>query len=132
MSPSSSPRRPRPRPRRAARIDAEWEPLPVRRRPRHRARRRTPRLPGARPTATSTARTGSARATSDDGWAAADVVVEGTYEVPYQEHAYLQPEAGLGYVDDEGRVTVVVAGQWAHEDRQQIAHALACRSSRSA
>ncbi|MGH9139382.1 MAG: xanthine dehydrogenase family protein molybdopterin-binding subunit, partial [Acidimicrobiales bacterium] len=60
----------------------------------------------------------------DAGWAAADVIVDGIYTVPYQEHAYLQPEAGLAYVDDEGRVTVVVAGQWAHEDREQIAHAL--------
>lgn len=58
------------------------------------------------------------------GWAAAAVVVEGTYEVPYQEHAYLQPEAGLAYVDDEGRITVEVAGQWTHEDQEQIAHAL--------
>ena len=58
------------------------------------------------------------------GWADADVVVESTYELPYQEHAYLQPEAGLAYIDDEGRVTVEVAGQWAHEDREQIAHAL--------
>jgi CO/xanthine dehydrogenase Mo-binding subunit len=58
------------------------------------------------------------------GWAAAEVTIEGTYELPYQEHAYLQPEAGLAYLDDEGRVTVEVAGQWAHEDREQIAHAL--------
>ncbi len=58
------------------------------------------------------------------GWAAADVVVESTYEFPYQEHAYLQPEAGLAYIDSEGRVTVEVAGQWAHEDQEQIAHAL--------
>jgi len=56
--------------------------------------------------------------------AAADVVVEGEYHTPVQEHAYLQPEAGVGYIDDEGRVTVEVAGQWVHEDRQQIAHAL--------
>lgn len=60
----------------------------------------------------------------DDGWAAAVAVVEATYEIPYQEHAYLQPEAGLAYVDDEGRVTVEVAGQWTHEDQEQIAHAL--------
>ncbi|MCB0969518.1 MAG: molybdopterin-dependent oxidoreductase, partial [Ilumatobacter sp.] len=60
----------------------------------------------------------------DAGWAQAAAVVEATYEVPYQEHAYLQPEAGLSYVDDEGRVTVEVAGQWTHEDREQIAHAL--------
>jgi CO/xanthine dehydrogenase Mo-binding subunit len=60
----------------------------------------------------------------DAGWEAADVVVEGEYRTPAQEHAYLQPEAGLSYIDDQGRVTVVVAGQWTWEDRQQIAHAL--------
>ena len=58
------------------------------------------------------------------GWADADVVVESTYEFPYQEHAYLQPEAGLAYIDGDGRVTVEAAGQWTHEDREQIAHAL--------
>ena len=58
------------------------------------------------------------------GWAAADVIVEGEYHTPVQEHAYLQPEAGLSYVDAEGRVTVVVAGQWTWEDQHQIAHAL--------
>ncbi|MBN2392441.1 MAG: molybdopterin-dependent oxidoreductase, partial [Anaerolineae bacterium] len=55
----------------------------------------------------------------------ADVVIEAEYEIPGQEHAYLQPEAGLSYIDEEGRVTVLVAGQWTHEDQAQIAHALA-------
>ena len=36
----------------------------------------------------------------------------------------MQPEAGLAYIDEEGRVTVQVAGQWTHEDQEQIAHAL--------
>ena len=58
------------------------------------------------------------------GWAAAEVVVEGEYETTWQEHAYLQPEAGLAYMDEEDRVTVVVAGQWTHEDQEQIYHAL--------
>jgi len=58
------------------------------------------------------------------GWALADVVVEGTYTLPHQEHAYLQPEAGVSYIDDEGRVTVEIAGQWIHGDREQMAHAL--------
>ena len=58
------------------------------------------------------------------GWADAEVTVEATYEFGYQEHAYLQPEAGLAYIDDEGRVTVEAAGQWTHEDQEQIAHAL--------
>jgi CO/xanthine dehydrogenase Mo-binding subunit len=58
------------------------------------------------------------------GFAQADVVIEHEYRTPAQEHAYLQPEAGLGFIDDEGRVTVQVAGQWTHEDQEQIAHAL--------
>jgi CO/xanthine dehydrogenase Mo-binding subunit len=54
----------------------------------------------------------------------ADVVVEAEYEIPGQEHAYLQPESGLAYRDEEGRICIVVAGQWAHEDQAQVAHAL--------
>lgn len=53
-----------------------------------------------------------------------DVIVEGEYHTPVQEHAYLQPEAGVGYIDPQGRITVVVAGQWTHEDQEQVAHAL--------
>jgi CO/xanthine dehydrogenase Mo-binding subunit len=60
----------------------------------------------------------------DEAIKGADVVIEGTYHTPVQEHAYLQPEAGLAYIDEEDRVTVVVAGQWTHEDQEQIAHAL--------
>ncbi|HZQ07883.1 MAG TPA: xanthine dehydrogenase family protein molybdopterin-binding subunit [Anaerolineae bacterium] len=60
----------------------------------------------------------------DKAFAEADVIVKDTYHTPMQEHAYLQPEAGIGYIDDEGRVTVLVAGQWTWEDQHQIAHAL--------
>jgi CO/xanthine dehydrogenase Mo-binding subunit len=64
------------------------------------------------------------RGDMEAAWAQADVIVEGEYDTGYQEHAYLQPEAGLGYIDAEGRVTVIVAGQWVHEDQEQISHAL--------
>lgn len=57
-------------------------------------------------------------------FARADVIIEGEYHTPAQEHAFLQPEAGVGYIDEQGRVTVVVGGQWAHEDQEQICHAL--------
>ena len=60
----------------------------------------------------------------EQGFADADVIVEHTYEVPYQEHAYLQPEAATAWIDEAGRVTVEVAGQWTHEDQAQVAHAL--------
>jgi len=60
----------------------------------------------------------------EEAFAQADVIVEGEYRTPVQEHAYLQPEAGLSYLDEEGRITVACGGQWTHEDRHQVAHAL--------
>jgi CO/xanthine dehydrogenase Mo-binding subunit len=58
------------------------------------------------------------------GFAEADVIVEDDYFTPLTEHAFLQPEAGIGYIDDQGHITVHSTGQWAHDDRHQIAHAL--------
>ncbi len=60
----------------------------------------------------------------EEGFAQADVIVESEYRTPVQEHAYLQPEAGLAYIDDEGRITIECGGQWTHEDQHQVAHAL--------
>jgi CO/xanthine dehydrogenase Mo-binding subunit len=60
----------------------------------------------------------------EDAFKDADVIIEGEYHTPVQEHAYLQPEAGICYIDEEGRITVVVGGQWVHEDQEQIAHSL--------
>ena len=59
-----------------------------------------------------------------EGLQSADVVIEGTYQLPHQEHAYLQVEAATAWVDEERRVTIETGGQWIHEDQEQIAHAL--------
>jgi CO/xanthine dehydrogenase Mo-binding subunit len=58
------------------------------------------------------------------GFRAADVVLDGVFATTWQEHAFLQPEAGVAYVDDSGRVVIETAGQWLHEDRKQIAQML--------
>ncbi|MBW6472394.1 MAG: molybdopterin-dependent oxidoreductase [Anaerolineaceae bacterium] len=60
----------------------------------------------------------------EQGFKDSDVIVEGVYQTPMQEHAYLQPEAGVSYIDDNNRITMVVGGQWVHEDQEQIAHSL--------
>ena len=57
-------------------------------------------------------------------FAEADVVLEDTFSTSWQEHAFLQPEAGIAYIDEQGRVVVETAGQWLHEDRRQIARIL--------
>jgi CO/xanthine dehydrogenase Mo-binding subunit len=58
------------------------------------------------------------------GFAQADVIVEGYYTTHCVEHAYMQPDAALGYIDDQGRVTVISSCQWPHDDLHQIAHML--------
>ena len=60
----------------------------------------------------------------ETGFAACDVIVEARLQTPFQEHAYLQPEAGVAYIDDDGRVTVMAAGQWLKEEQEQVAHSL--------
>ncbi|MDP9365950.1 MAG: xanthine dehydrogenase family protein molybdopterin-binding subunit [Chloroflexota bacterium] len=55
------------------------------------------------------------------GFAEADVVLDGEFSTSWQEHAFLQPEAGIAFIDEQQRVVVETAGQWLHEDRRQIA-----------
>ena len=38
------------------------------------------------------------------GFKQCDVIVECEYHTPRQEHLFLAPESGLGYIDEEGRV----------------------------
>jgi CO/xanthine dehydrogenase Mo-binding subunit len=61
---------------------------------------------------------------TEKGFAQADVIVQGEMATPFVEHAYMQPEAGLGYIDDERRITVIAASQWPHDDLHQIARML--------
>jgi CO/xanthine dehydrogenase Mo-binding subunit len=60
----------------------------------------------------------------ESSWTQAAVIVAGEYHTPSQEHLFLQTEAGLAYIDEEGRVTVAAGGQWTAEDQHQISHAL--------
>jgi CO/xanthine dehydrogenase Mo-binding subunit len=58
---------------------------------------------------------------AESALAQADVVLDGAFETSWQDHAFLQPEAGIAFVDEQGRVVIETAGQWLHEDRRQIA-----------
>ena len=55
---------------------------------------------------------------------AADVVVDGTYEVGMQDQAFLGPESGLAVPDGAGGVELHIATQWLHVDRDQVAASL--------
>lgn len=59
-----------------------------------------------------------------DPTATGDVVVEGTYTTGMQDQAPLGTEAGIAVPRPGGGVHVVVATQWLHVDREQIAASL--------
>lgn len=65
------------------------------------------------------------RIISGDPDVVGDVIVEGTYDIGMQDQAFLGLEAALAYPDPGGAgVELVVATQWLHEDRKQIADCL--------
>ncbi len=45
------------------------------------------------------------------GFEQADRIVENSFRVPYQEHAYLEPEAGVAWTDERGVITIRVSTQ---------------------
>jgi selenium-dependent xanthine dehydrogenase len=65
---------------------------------------------------------GFAEAQANSRW---HVVVEREYRTPTQEHAFMEPEAGVATIDDGGKITVYVGSQIPFDDRRQIAASLA-------
>lgn len=61
----------------------------------------------------------------EKGFAQSDLVVEQDYETQAIEHAYLEPEAGLGYVDADGVVTIVSPSQNITHHRHMLAKIIA-------
>ncbi len=61
----------------------------------------------------------------DQGFAESDLVVEETYSTQQIEHAYLEPEAGLAYVDHDGVVTIVSPDQNITHHRHMLARIIA-------
>jgi len=60
----------------------------------------------------------------DAGFAASHVIVEGHFETPFVEHAYLEPESGLAYWDGDV-LNLMVPTQFPFELRGQLAKVLA-------
>ncbi len=58
------------------------------------------------------------------GFRKSAVVVEGFYQVPMIDHAFLETEAGVSYYDQDGLLTVESCGQYVFRDQTQIARAL--------
>lgn len=60
----------------------------------------------------------------ENGFKEAKYVVENLYNTPMVEHAFLQPEAAVSKIDENGVVEVYVATQYPHYDREEVARCL--------
>lgn len=47
----------------------------------------------------------------EQGFSEADAIVENTYRVPFVDHAYLEPESGVAWMDESGVITIRVSTQ---------------------
>lgn len=57
----------------------------------------------------------------EKGFSEADLIIEQTYQTQAVEHAYLEPEAGLAYVDADGVLTVLSPSQNISHHRHMLA-----------
>lgn len=64
------------------------------------------------------------------GFAEAAEVVENVYETPFNDHAYIEPEAGVAWPDATGKIVIRLATQNPHENQAQIAEALGISQER--
>jgi len=65
----------------------------------------------------------------DRGFREADVIVENEYQTQFQEHAHIEPESGVAWIDDDGVLNLRVATQ-VIEQYREIAHILGIPESK--
>lgn len=53
-----------------------------------------------------------------------DVVIEGTFTVPIQVHAFLETENGVAWQEEDGKIVIIVSTQAPFRDRWEVSHAL--------
>ncbi len=64
------------------------------------------------------------RGDTEAGFREADVVIEETYTTTWIDHAYMEPDAGIGYIDERERMTIVCPTQNVHYDQKEVASVL--------
>lgn len=60
----------------------------------------------------------------EEGFKACDVVVENDYKTSMVDHAFLQLESGLAYLEEDGTIVICAATQYPHFDQIEVADAL--------
>jgi CO/xanthine dehydrogenase Mo-binding subunit len=105
-------------------IQVEFEDLPAVFHPEEALREDAPKIhPKGNLLFTRKIRKGSVK----DAFERCQAVVERTYRTSSVEHAYLEPDAGVGYVDEEGTLVIYASTQNPHYDYKEVVGLLGLR-----
>jgi len=102
-------------------IEAEYDLQPVISDP---VQARQPEVPALHPKGNLLKHIKVRKGDVEQGFAAADVILEHTYHTAATDHAFLEPECSIARLTPEGRMEIYVGSQIPYQDRQQVALAL--------
>jgi len=102
-------------------VDVEYEPLPVVTDPIEAMKNEAPKVHSQ---GNILRHASFKRGNVEQAFRDAAVVVENTFHTGRQMHMYLEPEAGVGLLDDKGNVVLYSGGQSPYRDQMQISRAL--------
>ncbi len=60
----------------------------------------------------------------EKGFEESDIIVERNYKTTWLDHAFLETEAGFGYIDKKGRIIIISSTQNVHYKRKEISRIL--------
>ena len=102
-------------------IEVKYEPLPVIDDPEQALLPSAPRL---HPDGNILHQASYQKGNVKEAFQTCDVIVEETYELPRQMHAYMETEGGVIVPEKDGRITLYVGTQHGYKDRFQLARIL--------
>lgn len=108
-------------------IEVEYEPLPVIDDP---EKALLPSAPRLHPDGNILHQASYQKGDVEEAFRTCDCIVEETYELPRQMHAYMETEGGVIVPEKDGRITVYVGTQHGYKDRFQLARILAIPESK--
>ncbi len=102
-------------------IEAEYEPLPV---VSSAVQARQPETRSVHPNGNLLKHIKVRKGDMEQGFAAAEVVLEHTFNTPIHDHAFMEPECSIARITPAGRIEIYVGSQIPYQDREQVARAM--------
>jgi CO/xanthine dehydrogenase Mo-binding subunit len=110
-----------------SKIHVEYEPLPPVFNP---ISALEPEAPQVQPNGNLILRTRVRKGDCEKGFEEADVVIEDLFRTHGQDHAPIEPEAGIAWIDENGTLVIFSSSQYIFRDRRQVAQVLKLPANR--